>query len=126
MTIEADLFFVRRRGPVPLLETDSIEANGIKKFSYSRLAKVLVICDQDGNGGGVFIKNPNKDIGVTFYESEEDEMGKDIDPRKPIRLRKGQEVVIWSEKTRKELNIYIDDDDGDGLSIAPPQITVNS
>lgn len=47
MTIEADLFFVRRRGPDPLLETDSIEANDIRQFSYPRLARVLVICDQD-------------------------------------------------------------------------------
>ncbi len=125
MTIEADLFFVQRRGPDPLLESVSIRANDVKKFNYPRPAKVLVICDQDGRGGAIFIQNP-KNIGVTFYESEDDDRGKDIDPRKPIRLEKGQEAVIWSEKTRKELNIYIDDDDGDGAPIEPPQISAIS
>ena len=124
MTIEADLFFVRRRGPDPLLESASIKANDIKRFNYPRPAKVLVICDQDGEGGAIFIKNP-KNIGVTFYKSDDDK-GKDIDPGKPIRLEKGQEVIIWSEQSRKELNIYIEDEDEDTSSIEPPSIFVDS
>ncbi|MBI2031919.1 MAG: hypothetical protein HYT08_04875 [Candidatus Levybacteria bacterium] len=124
MTIEADLFFVRRRGPDPLLESDSVGPNDSKKFIYSGLPKVLIICDQDGNGGGVFIKS-QKNSKVRFYESEDDEEGRLIDPQKPIRIEKGQEIVVWSEKTRKELNIYIETDEEDELPIQPPTISAN-
>lgn len=124
MTIEADLFFVRRRGPDPLLKSASIQANDIKKFYYPRPARILVVCDQNGEGGAIFIKNP-KNIGVTLYKSDDDK-GKAIDSGRPIRLEKGQEVIIWSEQSRKELNIYIEDEDEDMSSIEPPYISVDS
>lgn len=125
MTIEADLFFVRRGGPDPLLETDSIGPDDIRVLRYSRLPKVLIICDHDGKGGAIFIKNP-QNAGVRFYESNDDEEGRLIDPRKPIRIEEGQEIVIWSEKSRKEINIYIETDDEDNLEIIPPTISASS
>jgi|SRR3989344_6562576 len=125
MTIEADLFLARRRGPDPLIKSISIEANGSRRFNYPRLANVLVICDEDGNGGGILIKDPGR-VGVRFYESEEDEEGRIINPEKPVRLEKGQEVIIWSEKSRKQLNIYIEADEEDESPIEPPKISANS
>ena len=124
MTIEADLYYIQRSGLEPLLKSTSIEASRSKKLGRPCPARVLVICDQDGNGGAIIIQNPEEHIGVTFYENEEAE-GISIDPKKPIRLRRGQEAVIWSEKSRKELNIYIEAEDKDMSPIEPPYISAD-
>jgi len=124
MSIEANLFFAQENGESLLIKSDIIDPNDIRTLDYFNFPKVLVICDQDGNGGSVIIGSL-KNVGVRFYENDDDEKGKLIDPRKPIRLEKGQEIVIWSKDTRRELNIFVEAGDENDFEIMPPTVSTN-
>src|SRR3989344_5586042 len=108
MSIEAEVSLVRENGPNKVLKSESIGANDSKEFDDPRLpARVFVICDLDGKGGAILIQDP-KNVKVTFYKDEED-VGTPRNPKKPIRLNMGQEVVLWSRRKKRELSIYVDD-----------------
>ena len=126
MTIETEVSLPQPKGPNKILNSESVRANDTKELNDSNPVKALVICDLDGRGGAVFVQDP-MNVEGRFYEDEDDENGKPINPKKPIRLEKDQEVLLWSKKSKgdeRELRIYVDDDDGDELPIEPPRVTV--
>lgn len=125
MSIEAEVFIAPQDGPNKVLESETIGANDSKIFDDSSLpAKVFVACDLDGRGGAVIIQNP-EDVEAKIYESMDDKHGKFLNPEKPIRLSIGQEVLLWSYNTEKELSFYVDDS-GDGVPIEPLAIIASS
>ncbi len=125
MSIEAEVFIAPQNGPNKVLKSETIAANDSKIFDDSSLpAKVFVACDLDGKGGAVIIQDP-EGVEARLYEDMDDKNGRPLNPEKPIRLRIGQEVLLWSYSTEKQLSFYVDDS-GDEVPLEPLAIIASS
>lgn len=129
MSVEADCFRVRRPNEnTPeddLIRSDSVQPGSSEVLPYFKKIKILATCDIDNLSGTVWLKTSVRrysKLSIILFE-ENDEDGRRISPyAQPIKIKSGQELSIFYKKEKKEVVIFLDQENGLGDKTPPMDV----
>lgn len=99
MRAEVYKYFVKRKGPDPVVGISEVTPGDVQKDGYLRSTRFMVICSLDNRCVTMLIEDPDRLRG-RYYVDEEDKIGQEIDLFNSMEIS-GNGILDLESRTRK-------------------------